>query len=382
MPASMGKYLAMQRARYSIDEVTMQSILHRRVRPSAGIAKPQKKAHFDRFKDLPPEVVLEIMRWINPQDLGHLVQINKNISALASANRRTIEKGIHDQQYPEYHQLFGMVGEETPDQEYNVAVEKENREWWLNEEKKAFEAWFPNGQKPQQVLGSGSIGRIKLFAALAEDIRIAATALDDEGIAFEEGSEELTRKALMLFWKMQWNDRPGLEHLCDRDDTELSYLDTRHKLFADETAEVKGRFREILRRIGSRLWKDLELWDFTIDWSTRNRRLVASEQHISAEDLERWVQGLTAELVVEVILKIGVVRAIKLDHADACEWDMVWINEKLVDRLLELLGDLVPSLGYEAPSPVFGFGRAIGLQPDKIVERERRMFTRWRNVGM
>ncbi|KAL8859040.1 MAG: hypothetical protein Q9178_004521 [Gyalolechia marmorata] len=355
-------------------EMTVQCVPQYRLEASAQATKTQREARFDRFGRLPPELILDIMRWTYPQDLGNLVQINKNISALASSNKRTIINGIHTQQFPEYHELFGMIGEESPDQEYNAAIEKENREWWIREEDERFQDWF-HRPRLQQRLGPGSIGRINLFAGLTEGIEAAATALKTERLTFDEETQAVTIKALKLFWKMQWNDRPGLEHLCDRDGTERSYLDLRHRIYVSETAEVKGRFQEILRLIGSRLWGDLELWDFTIDWSRRHQLLIASEQHISATNLESWVQDLTAELVVESISKIGVVRAIQLDHADYCVWDTAWINEKMAGRLLELLDDLEPVLGYGAPAPVFEFGRSIGLWPEDIIDRKIRMFT-------
>ncbi|KAL8921060.1 MAG: hypothetical protein Q9172_004214 [Xanthocarpia lactea] len=370
----MSEYSTIQNANPRNGEVTVQCAPQCRLESSAQVAKTQREDRVDRFGHLPPELLLDIMRWTYPQDLGNLVQINKNISALASSNKRTIIKGIHTQQFPDYHELFGMIGEESPDQEYNAAIEKENREWWICEEDERFEDWF-HRPRLQQRLGPGSIGRINLFAGLSEGIKAAATALKSEGITFDEETEAVTIKALLLFWKMQWNDRPGLEDLGDRDGTERSYLDLRHKIFVSETAEVKGRFQEILRLIGSRLWKVLEFSYFTIDWSKRNILLIASGQHISAKDLESWVQDLTAELVVDSISKIGVVRAIKLDYAYYCGWDTAWINEKMVDRLLELLDEMAWVLRYGAPAPVFEFGRAMGLWPEDVVDRKIRMFT-------
>ncbi|KAL8725855.1 MAG: hypothetical protein Q9166_007101 [cf. Caloplaca sp. 2 TL-2023] len=226
------------------------------------------------------------------------------MAALVSSNKKTILKGVHEQQFPEYYQFFGMVGEETLDQDYHVAIET---------------------RTPRMGFGTRAVGRIVLFAALAEDIEKAATTVHEEGITITAGSEELTRKALMLFWKMQWNYRPGLDHLCDQDETERNYLNIRHKLFTAATPAVQARFKEILKLVGSRLWKDLELWDFTIDWSARNQRYIIAEHYITARDLETWVQDLPAELTIEVISKIGIVRAIKLDHADSCGWDMSWL---------------------------------------------------------
>ena len=378
MSTVMSEYSTIQKLNRRNSEVTVQSAPQCRLESSAQVAKTRRKARFDRFGHLPPELVLDIMTWLYPQDLEKLVQINKNISALASSSKRTIIKGIHTQQFPDYHELFGMIGEESPDQEYNAAIEKENREWWIREEDERFQAWF-HYQRLQQCLGPGFIGRINLFAGLTEGIEAAATALKSEGITFDEETEAVTIKALKLSWKMQWNDRPGLEHLCDRDGTERSYLHLRHNIFVSETAEVKVRFQEILSLIGSRLWKDLEFWDFTFDWSRRNKLLIASEQYISAKNLEDWVQDLTAELMVESISKIGVVRAIQLDHADRCGWDTAWINEKMAVRLLELLDDLEPVLWHGAPAPVFEFGRAIGLWPEDIVDRKIRMFTHFGN---
>lgn len=226
-----------------------------------------------------------------------------------------------------------------------------------------------------QLCSSGPFGRIELFAALAEDLERAATDLDKKVIEFNAGSANVTREALMLFWKMQWNDRPGLDTLCKQDATERHYSDVRYSLFASERPQVQARFREILKVVGSRIWDDLELWDYSRGWSSMHTSLIKRARYISPGELEHWLQDFTAELTVEVISKIGIIRANQLNHADHCDWKTAWINEKMADRLWNVLGRLEEVLRLGAPAPVFQFGWKIGLRPEEICDRGRRMLT-------
>ncbi|KAL8817750.1 MAG: hypothetical protein Q9223_003477 [Gallowayella weberi] len=345
------------------------------------------------FNYLPPELVIEVMRWTNPAALINLVDTkNTRISAIASTNWRTILLGVSTQQFSEFHDLFGMYGKETPDQEYNLAVAEESGEWWARKDDEALQKsseracrWNINEAAASTPIifhephANEESGRIELFVYFAKEIEAAATALDKEIIEFDAGSGALTKKALMLFWKMQWNDLPGLDRLCKRDetDTDRYYFHVRLSLFTAETPEVQARFQEIIRAIGSRLWNGLKFWDFTSEWSMQHEPYITTQWHISVSDLEIWLQDLIAELTVEVICKIGISRAIELDHADYCSWRTEWINERMSDRLMDFLRDLPQWLRIGYLPPVLKFGRAIGLLPEEIAQRRRPILSDW-----
>ncbi|KAL8680879.1 MAG: hypothetical protein Q9186_002944 [Xanthomendoza sp. 1 TL-2023] len=354
----------------------------------------KEEASPNYFNYLPPELVLEVMRWTNPQALNNLIDTkNKRITAIAAINWKTILVGISAQQFSEYHHLFGVIGKETPDQEYNVGIEEESGEWWKRKDdeelQKALESAYQTGIEgaapPPTVFcpsyAVGRFGRIELFITLAKDIERAATALD-EVIEFDAGSKNLTKKALMLFWNMQWQDRPGLDRLCNRDDTDRFYLSVRYSLFAAEAPEVQARFRDIFRALASRLWNDLEFWNYTAAWSTKYKRRIRRQRQISIRELEIWLQDLIAELTLEVISRIGILRAIELDHADYCSWRTGWINEEMGDRLMDILRGL-PGWLHDGRLPrVFEFGRKIGLVPEEIVKRGIPMLSELIYVGM
>ncbi|KAL9009393.1 MAG: hypothetical protein Q9173_005572 [Seirophora scorigena] len=360
---------------HSAEQVARRSkILHRKLRRSSVTARrimkstpeARNRCHIDK---LPGELVLEIMKKTRSQDLRNLVQANKGIRSIAKLNAKAVHVGIQKEQFPDLHQLFGTAGQKTPDQEYHRMIEEENREWWRVEEEK----WCNMADASQQrrdiiPFSSGDVGRVALYTTLVEDIEAARTELDDEGTWFGTGSIASTEKALTLFWKMQWNDRPGLEHLCERTETEDHYIDLRCKLFAAEEPEVRSCFIAILRQVASALWARLEFWDFTRAWSSDNRGVIESQSNISVNELESWVRRLVAELTVEVISKIGIRRAISLDHADVCAPDAEWILVRMSGRLEELLEGTAVVLKIQAPGQVFRFGSAVGLQPHDIID--------------
>ncbi|KAI4113166.1 MAG: hypothetical protein LQ345_005792 [Seirophora villosa] len=367
MPTAKKDRLAEQVAR-------QRRILHRKLRRSSVMARriiaPTPKARNRcHINNLPGELVLEIMKKTKSQDLRNLVQANKGIRSIAKLNARAIHIGIQKEQFPDLHQLFGTAGQKTPDQEYHSMIEEENRKWWRVEEEK----WFKMADASQQrrdivPFSSGDVGRVALYTTLVKDIEAARTELDDDGMWFGTRSIASTEKALTLFWKMQWNDRPGLEHLCERTETEDHYINLRCKLFAAEEPEVRSHFISILRQVASALWARLEFWDFTRAWYSDNRFVIESQSNISVDELESWVRGLVAELTVEVISKIGIRRAISLDHADVCAPDTDWILERMSGRLEELLEGTAVVLKIQAPGQVFRFGSAIGLQAHDIID--------------
>lgn len=377
----MIKPLPIQERRGGVYEAAAQRSHRPRVRSSARIQKQQEKARLDRFGSLPPELKMEVTKWMNLQDLGNLILSSDAVSELASARKRAISRGIQAHQYPELCKTFGMPGEETEDQKWYLVAEKENQEWWLLDDEKRYGE--DRGPKERQdhsrdsslPLTPGCIGRIKFFTALAEDMDRTAEALKEaECMTSETGSEGLTRRALLLCLKLQWIDRPGLEHLCSQDDLVHDYLELRQEMYDAEASEVRTRFREIMRLVGSRVWKRLELWCWTYQWSLNHKELISRQQYIGWEKAKMWLRDVTAELAVEVVSKIGLDRAIKLNYTCGPSEDMIWINETVIDRLEELFDDLKKILRNGGRLPTYGFGVTVGLLPEDIVEEGVEMF--------
>lgn len=50
------------------------------------------------------------------------------------------------------------------------------------------------------------------------------------------------------------------------------------------------------------------------------------------------------------------------------------INEAIVDRVEELLEETATVLRIQAPNEVFQFGRALGLEPEDVVDDRKSMF--------
>ncbi|KAL8852287.1 MAG: hypothetical protein Q9221_002782 [Calogaya cf. arnoldii] len=361
MSLTMGKPSPTQRARRRLCKATAQRTESERVRSPGRISKRREKARSARLGDLPSEVILGMMKWMK----------------LGRSRELTIIKGIQSQQYPDFHKLFGTVGEEKEDEKWYVSAEKEDREWWLREDNRrngggtGHEGWSGQSWNSLHPLPTEFVGRIRFFVALAEDIEKTAAALKEEGcITDDAGSEGVTRRALLLFRKMQWIDRPGLEHLCSQDDTVFEYMELRRGYFDDETAEVRIRFQEIMRFLGSRVWKRLEMWDWTREWSTMQQYM--GRQYIG-EEVEMCVRDFTAELAVQVVSKIGIDRAIKLDYTH--DSDTAWINEKAIDRLEKFLDDMEGFLRTGIPLPAFGcFGGTTGVLAGDIVDEDIDLF--------
>ncbi|KAL8937358.1 MAG: hypothetical protein Q9216_004464 [Gyalolechia sp. 2 TL-2023] len=324
---------------------------------------------------LPAAAILNLTKYMKPNDPRNFLRLNDNFADFGVSNTETIHTGIQRQQYPEYYELFGTNQQQTPDQEYHRMIEKENREWWNWQEERIFyDAYkFPDREHPR-VLRPTEAGRVDLYSTLTRDIEKVETVLGKQGISFSLWSKGVTRRALMLFWKMQWNDRPGLEHLCERTETEEMYLKIRHDLFLTEEPDVRGRFIEILRYIARRLWQRLEFRDYTKDWSLTNRRLLRYEQHTRFRNLDDWIRDLTAELTIEVISKIGILRAFRMESAQACTGELAWINEAIIGRFEQLLEGTATVFPIQAPNKVFQFGRAIGLEPLDVVDNGKSMF--------
>ncbi|KAL8883356.1 MAG: hypothetical protein Q9192_007219 [Flavoplaca navasiana] len=370
-----GKPGKKRKARKACKGIT-KHILVQRNKSWPQTIKQQIKARIDSLGQLPPEIILEVMKWTNLQDLGKLLLINKDISVLASTSKRSIVKSIQSNQYPEYHQLFGVFKEETQLHKDNLSAYMHTQRWWIwkddweCEHREETYKDKPRGSRSfPQLLRTGPIDRLKFFAALAEKIEKTAAALKvEEGEDFDVGKEEVTRQALVLFWRLQWMDQPGLEYLCKMHDMALDFLDMQQQLFAAETSEVMSRYQEILKLVGSGLWKRLELWDFTRAWWIENIDLIKSQRRMSAGEVGIWVRQLTAELVVEVVSKIGIDRAIRLKHADVCDWDTLWINGQMADRLMELLDAMVPILKHGGEILNYGFRETVGLLPEDIAD--------------
>ncbi|KAL8904357.1 MAG: hypothetical protein Q9207_003336 [Kuettlingeria erythrocarpa] len=354
-----------QRRRYAMRKLMTTSFLLRR-RTKRLAREARKRYRLDNFSKLPTELILAIMKQTKEPDLKNLVQANQRTRSIAKRNVKAIHIGIQEEQFPEYHQLFGTLESMTPQQEYHAMLEEENREWWRVKDNE--QLWITHG--PHQRLKDkqrlpGHRGRIALYSTLAKDIETTRIALCREEEPPKPGSLRMTERALMLFWKMQWNDRPGLEHLGERSETEEFYLDTRHQLFANEIPEVRSRFVEILTFVGSRLWSETGLWQWIKTWYVENMSFIQSRQHV--EDVERWARNVAADLTVETISKIGIGRALRMDHPDACDPDLRWIHETMMDRLAERLDEATAVLTAGIPVHDFRFGQAIGLRAEEIV---------------
>ncbi|KAL9029254.1 MAG: hypothetical protein Q9180_007051 [Flavoplaca navasiana] len=371
-PGNPGKERKARKARKAASK---HNVIHRS-ELSPKTIKQQIKARIDSLGQLPPEIILEVMKWTNLQDLGKLLLTNKDISVLASTSKRSIVKGIQSNQYPEYHQLFGVFKEETQLHKDNLSAYMHTRRWWIWKDDWEYEHREetykdkPRGSRSfPQLLRTGPIDRISFFAALAEEIEKTAAALKvEEGEEFDVAKERVTRQALVLFWRLQWMDQPGLEYLCKMHDMALDFLDMQQQLFAAETSEVMSRYQEILKLVGSGLWKRLELWDFTRAWWMENIDLIKRQGRMSVGEVGIRVRQLTAELVVEVVSKIGIGRAIRLNHADSCDWDTLWINGGMAERLMELLDDVVPVLKHGGEIPNHGFRETAGLLAEDIAD--------------
>ncbi|KAI4191703.1 MAG: hypothetical protein LQ346_004644 [Caloplaca aetnensis] len=356
-----------RRKRYAMKKLLAPSfLLSRKTKILAREARKQYR--LDDFSKLPTELILAIMKQTKVRDLKNLVQADQRTRSIAKRNVKAIHIGIQEEQFPEYHRLFGTFDSMTPEQEYHAMLEEENREWWRvkdNEQLMMTRSPHQRLKDKQRLLGNR--GRIALYSTLAKDIEVTRIALCREEEPPRPGSARLTEKALMLFWKMQWNDRPGLEHLGERSETEDYYLDIRNQLFANEMPEVRSRFVEILTFVGSRLWRETGLWQWIKTWYAENMSFTQSRQHINTEDVVRWARNVAADLTVETILKISIGRALRMDHLDACDPDLDWIHVTIMDRLAERLDEATAVLTTGIPAYDFRFGQAIGLRAEKIV---------------
>ncbi|KAL8668377.1 MAG: hypothetical protein Q9168_006995 [Polycauliona sp. 1 TL-2023] len=364
----MIKHSATQGTEERVRKVPTQRALVHQGRSRPRIQKRRGK--------LPPEVILEAMKWLHLQDLEKFVRTNGDFSVLASTSKEAICKDIQSRQYPEYDQLFGVVGSETALQKKSFAAEIATRQWWMHRDDEEYnrrEQLYIDRLRGKRSLPAplptGAIRRINYFAALREEIEETTAKLREEGSpGFGPGEERATRQALILSWKLQWLHRPGLQHLASQDQATCSVLQDLSDNIAAEAPAVQLRYREIMEFIGSRIWERVEMWDFTRDWWTRNKSLILKQRYWKVEDVERVVREMTAGLVVEVILRIGVDRALRLEHADECDWDTIWINGEMTERLEKLLDDLVPVFMDGGEAPRYGFGGTIGLLPEDIAD--------------
>lgn len=329
---------------------------------------------------LPTEILHKKPKHPKPYDLLKLRYINVLFADLDTpyTNTACIDIEMGRREYPEYWKIFGTADQQTPDQQYHRMIEQENRGWWETRD-----------GKQSQTFASEEEGRLELYSVLAADIENAKLALEASDIEFNPRTKKATTKALLLFWRMQWHDRPGLKHLCERSETEEMNLNTRYNLFVTEKLEVRTQFLEILKQVANRLWKTLGFRKYTRKWSLRNGRLLRYEQFINVKDMNTWVQDLTAEMTIEVISKIGIVRALQMvERAQASDTAQVvksaqaseserecWINKAVVERLDKMLEETAEVLKSKAPGKVFRFGTLLGLQPGDVVDVKESMFS-------
>ncbi|KAL9593672.1 MAG: hypothetical protein Q9219_007442 [cf. Caloplaca sp. 3 TL-2023] len=340
-----------------------------RLLPKQALIPDVRKKHaLHGFQKLPWELVLETAKHCKPKELRNLLLLNKTYAEFGKANMNAIQIGIQKMQYPEYYDLFGTDDRKTPNQEYNSMIEEENREWWVSADDQRFLAWYGFPRRPtDRPFRSGELGRVDLYSALAKDIEEAKTVFCKKDDWLVTQSDKVTTRALLLLWKMQWQDRPGLQHLCERTETEEMYLAIRHRLFEAEGPEVRACFKYILMRVASHVWKKPGFRYNTEDWYQRNEDLIGRQQHISIHDLDCWVRNLAAELVVEAVLKLGILRALRVKPGLNSGWDMLWIHITIANKLEELLDETAATLAFGKPEVVFRFGRNIGLKPGDIV---------------
>ncbi|KAL8994066.1 MAG: hypothetical protein Q9169_005874, partial [Polycauliona sp. 2 TL-2023] len=286
--------------------------------------------------------------------------------------------------YLEYSQLFGSVGRKTQLQVDNLRAELDTRKWWASRDDHEYEhreeAFIDRPRGKWSFAGPLELGpksRILYFATLRREIketRMTLKEVEEKASCYDQTKKEVTRRALVLFWRLRWMNRPGLEHLASQDEMTGYFVQFAEEIIDAEQPEVQDRYREIVRFIGSRLWNRLHLWDFTRDWWSWNSIRMAGQPYWDVECLENVVRDITAELVVEVVSKIGIDRALRLDHAERCDWDTTWINERLADRLMEVLDELLPKLRSGSNPPESGFGGAMGILPDEIADVAMGMF--------
>ncbi|KAL8826981.1 MAG: hypothetical protein Q9170_007194 [Blastenia crenularia] len=259
------------------------------------------RRRFHENEILPGELVLKVATYLQLQDLKNHLLVNKSFAALGKSTWNAIHIGIQREVFSDYYHLFGTINRRTPDQVHHIIFKEEHREWWgqwKSQEDQRYHSWhgFPK-QPKHRPFRAGEAGHVDLYTMLDKEIEKSKTALGKAG-----------------------------------------------ELFAGEELEVRARYVDILK---------CEFLMWTKDWSLFNDELFCAEQDMSVQDLDDWVRKMTAELAIEIVSKIRVLRALKIHDKEACHWEMTWILDT-IDTIIDRFDQ-------------FRFGRAIGLKAEDVV---------------
>ena len=309
-------------------ETRLKYLEARRQRKVAATSKAAKSAdvavQFRQFRDLPPELVLQVMKQASKspgmRDMKALVLSSKTTHGLWKSCKKGIFKYVL-KKYAEFEGYFGeMEGFLESGSEKGAKMVTDMGSAWVKKTAGRTEDqthWIWNAARKEHDLKTGLEGpgfkwgitrRVEMIsnggAPFVDMLERLSKVVDADFVAFQkvpgsgEVEEELARKALLLLWTTRWR------HLVMKSKEEMTWQDpcwedlTQEALVRDQPVEVRLALRQILKIVLERARNQLGLTDKGLDMAQEYTKKVERggyntyEAHdpMSATEMKTWVE--------------------------------------------------------------------------------------------
>ena len=369
----------------SID-TRLKYLMARRQRKAEAASKATKATdaavQFRRFGDLPPELVLQVMKQASKspgmRDMKALVLSSRTSHDVW----RSCKKGVFKYVLKKYGVFVGYFGEMEgflePETEMRVEMVKDMGSAWVKKKSERMEdqvLWIWNAARKEHDLKTGlegpgfkwgltsRIGEISRGGApFVNMLERLSKVVDADFAAFQtmpgsgEIEEGLARKALLLLWTTQWR------HLAMKSNGEMAWQEpcweglTQEALVRDQPVEVRWALRRILKIVLERARIQLGLTDkgseMVEEYTKRVERggLHTYEAHdaMNTTEMKTWVE----RQALAILLRFTGERGIQ-DMIRATNPDTELQKEEWVQRMTRLYSDA-------------GWSRVAALKSDEV----------------
>jgi len=272
------------------------------------------KVEFMYYEQLPPDVIMQVMRHTKPDDLRSLIKSDPVAAYVWSRNKQAILRGIQEEQFSHFTGLFdkvGSVGSEKPSElDRNL----------LNAEQSLRNLELAKGQGVQKIneriekYGKESVWRqIALLELLNEH-------LDDEvhamygTFAIPASMAKNERQGLLTLWQMRWEAsalfREGVPQQMPISNVVRKLL----RIFQGQPANIRAVTTKIISFVIDRIARSVDFETLAMEWIPMYTQVV-THHPLQSDDLDQWIDGTIVAFIVKFLLEFGVAESLRLDDA-------------------------------------------------------------------
>lgn len=272
------------------------------------------RVEFGYYEQLPPDIVLQVMRHTKPDDLQNLIRSDPVTAYVWNRNKLAILRGIQEEQYSDFIELFDRVGSVG-----SAETSKLGRNFLIAEQSLR-NLELARGQGIQKIneriekYGKESVWRqIALLELMKEH-------LDDEvyamygTFAIPASMVKNQRQGLLTLWQMRWEASALFR---EGDPQQMPISDVVKKLvriFQDQPANIRSVTAKIMSFVIHRIAGRLDFETLVMEWTPVYIQLV-THHPLRGEDLDHWIDGTIVAFIVKFLLEFGVAESLRLGDA-------------------------------------------------------------------